>query len=218
MMSFGKSSLWRRFAVFSFMVGMGATLQGQALLTRQVVPDDELIANSILAVVGSKTWPEGWKQRGNREHSKLVPRVPGTDLSQGRVFEFSAKNAGAQQVVLLGRDWATLEVRYFMKTEDVVRGSASWQDARVALRYIDSQWNTVTPWPKVKGASGTSDWREYVLELPISEGADALVVEPAMFGESGTAWFADISVRVVAFKSDGSARKTEKGAKSGSAR
>jgi len=157
-----------------------------------------LIKNGTISTDAGNEWPAEWLKKGPADGARVVVLPVGDGEEPRRVFEFSRPNASAQQVIALKPDWWKLELRFRMKTEQVRPGAADWRNARMALRYVDPNWKTVAPWPKNVGLQGTHDWAEKVVTLTIPNAATSLVVELAMFGESGTVWFSDISLRVVA--------------------
>lgn len=180
----------------AFFVSASAFAQPASKQSTPKTPvSDELIVNGELIVEKGRSMPDGWKARGG--NVDLVKVIPKTDGAKGGVFEFSTKNAGVQQVVVIGSSWRQLELRFRMKTENVVPGDAPWKNARMALRFIDDAWKPIAPWPKNVGKSGTHDWTQHEVTIAVPPGATSLVIEPAMFGDHGTVWFSDISLRVI---------------------
>ncbi|MDR1282034.1 MAG: hypothetical protein LBK99_14630 [Opitutaceae bacterium] len=159
---------------------------------------DELLKNPALEIASGKDWPADWGRHGNATTARVVA-LPGQYHENKPVaaLVFSAQNTGASQHVAIDPAWRTLEMRFRMKTETVVRGKADWQNARMALRWTDENRKTVTPWPNNTGRDGTSDWQDYTVRLTVPERARHLVVEPSLFGASGgTVWFSHLSLRL----------------------
>ncbi|MDR1282061.1 MAG: hypothetical protein LBK99_14765 [Opitutaceae bacterium] len=185
----------RAHATLAVMFALAAIAQ-PAAAAATTAPNNtvELLVNGALDAPAGKDWPDGWRRDGKPEHSRLI-----SDPSGGKnCFEFSAPNAGAQQDVAIDPRWWKLELRFRMKTEDVAGGAADWQNARMALRFADAQWKTVTPWPPNFGLTRTNDWAEHKVTITVPESAKRLVVSPAMLGASGKVWFAGLSLRVLA--------------------
>lgn len=81
-----------------------------------------------------------------------------------------------------------------MRVTGVKRGSAGWQDARMAMRFYDRQGKATGEWPRVYSAAGTSGWQKCDRLYPVPEQAAVLRFTPANFGTAGRVEFRNLRV------------------------
>lgn len=106
-------------------------------------------------------------------------------------------NGGVAWSVPLQPGQSVLEFSGRLRVKDVVKGKAGWQDARVAMNFLDANGKRMNVWPPVLNAAGTADWKTATFTFEAPEGARTLQITPAHFGTSGVADFADVSVRCI---------------------
>ncbi len=106
-------------------------------------------------------------------------------------------NGSVSQSIAMNPEWECLHVAMRMRVTDVVRGSESWHNARLAMSFHDQNGKRLEPWPSVFNAQGTTDWVQYQRDFKIPAGAARLEFSPSMFGVSGGAEFDDLTVTVV---------------------
>ena len=136
-------------------------------------------------------YPEDW------------PRQAGVSLKTegGNTWLVLTDRGSPGQTIKLDPDWWKLKVTCRMRTTDVVVGDQGWKNARLAMNFVDENRKHVDPWPNVFNASGTTEWTSHEREFPIPAGAVSLIINPAMFGASGTAEYDDIVVVVSRLRS-----------------
>jgi hypothetical protein len=102
-------------------------------------------------------------------------------------------NSRAQMDLKLDPAYEQLTITCRFKTTDVVKGKEGWQDARMALRFVDDKYKRVGDWPaiKIRGRE-THDWQTITQTLDIPKDAAYLVIEP---GISGCCSFDDINIK-----------------------
>lgn len=106
-------------------------------------------------------------------------------------------NARVQYVLPVDPKWKKIAVTCQFKTTDVIRGKADWQNARLALRFVDNKFKQTGKWPAIKiHGTGTKNWKTYTQTIDIPEHATSLVVEAGMFGISGCASFDNITISI----------------------
>ena len=131
--------------------------------------------------------PGDWKGRGKisfrKDGDKTVLSIDG--------------NGGLNWSVPLQPGQSVLEFSGRLRVKDVVKGKAGWQDARVAMNFLDANGKNMNVWPPVLNASGTADWKSSTFTFEAPEGARTLQISPANFGSGGVVDFADISVRCI---------------------
>lgn len=97
--------------------------------------------------------------------------------------------------VVLPEQLASVHFGVKLRVRDVVAGEETWQDARVAIDFLDAKGQRTGPWPNVPHSKGTTDWVEFAEEYRVPAGAVSVRVSPANFGASGTADFDDLTLR-----------------------
>ncbi len=101
------------------------------------------------------------------------------------------------QILPVAPDAKFLRVRMRMKTDNLERGKAVWEDGRLAIRFRDRDRKEIGEWPATFHASGTTQWRECDRLYPVPAGAVECVLGPANFGKSGTVYFFNLRVEEV---------------------
>jgi hypothetical protein len=105
-------------------------------------------------------------------------------------------NARVSMDLALEAGLEQLTITCQFKTTDVVNGKEGWQDARMAIRFVNDQYKRVGDWPAIKiRGRGTKDWQTVTQTLDIPRDATRVLIEPAMFGQSGSCSFDDIIIK-----------------------
>jgi hypothetical protein len=139
---------------------------------------------------GFEAEADGWSffggERSTSSHS-------GT--SSLKVSLEKANWAGADQTVRFPKNTATVEVKGWMKTDNVVRGSNPWELARIAVEFFDENGTQVGGYPPVVGnAESSTDWKHYENTYDVPKGAAQVKVQVALGNCTGTAFFDDLEL------------------------
>lgn len=115
-----------------------------------------------------------------------------------KIHNDEQKWSGADQKVALPPNAKRVEVSGWMKTENVVKGSNPWEMARITLEFYDDAGEMVGGYPPVTAQkSGSNEWKEYKMGYNIPAGATQVKLQLALGNATGTAWFDDISIRIL---------------------
>src|SRR5207247_6627639 len=126
--------------------------------------------------------------RPTRRSSKRRPRSwpasrPPRHLGGG----FGVASAALPASAVAGK---TVHYTGYIKTEGITRGYAGlWfraNDASGIVAFDNMQ---------DRGATGTTDWKQYVIELPVDASATSVVFGMLMPGD-GKAWFDDLAIEI----------------------
>jgi hypothetical protein len=90
-----------------------------------------------------------------------------------------------------------IRIRMRMRISEIIPGEKDWQDARLAMRFYNSDWKSVGSWPNIFRGRGTREWFDCDRLYPVPEGAAQLLLEPANFGKSGKVEFSHLNVEAV---------------------
>ncbi|MFP4015300.1 MAG: hypothetical protein ACLFVQ_14530 [Chitinispirillaceae bacterium] len=102
---------------------------------------------------------------------------------------------GAEQIVVLPEETHRVYVSGWIKTDSVVQGKESWENARISIEFHDENGNLVQGYPPVTGqAVGTTDWTFYRRSYHASSAARKIKIQCALGNATGTAYFDDISL------------------------
>ena len=94
------------------------------------------------------------------------------------------------------QDYPFLLLRAQMRTEGVVRGTNSWNAARLLLYFTDKNGKTNWNYHHVAGSlTGTSPWKEFEKVFPVPEYAATATLVVQNSSRSGMLWCDDISLR-----------------------
>jgi hypothetical protein len=105
------------------------------------------------------------------------------------------KWSGADQVIFLPKEATKVEVSGWIRTENVVQGLLDYEQARIAIEFLDDNGILVGGYPPVTGqVSGTTNWKFYKRFYEVPEGGTQLKVQAALGNCTGTAYFEDIEV------------------------
>ncbi len=114
---------------------------------------------------------------------ELIPEKP-LPVAAGKSIPFRIK---------LDPAWKYLKIDTRFRCSGVTTGAESWQDGRLALRFLNAENRGVGPLPRVFHATGDGNVNgTRYHEIP--EGAHVLLAEAANFGTSGTVTFDRIAV------------------------
>lgn len=126
-------------------------------------------------------------------------KASGTTVSRGEdgvSVRISGSSGCTFRVPLLEKAKRML-LKFEMATDQVIPGSADWQNARTGLRFLDRNGKGVGPGPEVFSASGTTGFRRCVKLYDVPDGAAFLEVQPWNYGKSGSAEFRNMQLRAL---------------------
>lgn len=92
---------------------------------------------------------------------------------------------------------AEVRVRYSIRTDRVVRGKLSWQNARLDMMFRDRSGKLFGRYLEIPTFLGTHERQEIDRTYAIPRGAPVLQVVPANYGASGTVAIEDVDVRLI---------------------
>lgn len=120
--------------------------------------------------------------------------------------------SGVDQVIFFPEGIRKVEVSGWMKTENVVQGALNYEQARIAVEFMDNNGTLVGGYPPVVGQkTGTSEWTYYNNVYLVPQGAAQMKVQTALANCAGTVYFDDLEALLF----DESGANAEAGAKSG---
>lgn len=90
-----------------------------------------------------------------------------------------------------------LRACYRIRTDNVVRGKLSWQNARLDLQYLNREGRQFGPYLQLPTFLGTNDWRTIDEQYSITPGAAFLAVIPTNYGAEGSLEIADVELSFV---------------------
>ncbi len=82
-----------------------------------------------------------------------------------------------------------------LQTENLVSGREGWQNARIAMRFLDRAGKQTGGWPEVVAERGNRN-HVFTKIYEIPSQAHILLIEPAHFGKSGRAVYTDLKLSV----------------------
>lgn len=100
----------------------------------------------------------------------------------------------------LRKEWNLLLVELEMRTEDVVRGKESWQDAGLAFWFLKPDGKRAGDWPRTIRKTGTSDWQSFRQIYRVPADASALTFAVGNWGNKGKASFRKLKVTPLSSK------------------
>lgn len=108
------------------------------------------------------------------------------------------KWSGMDQMVRLPANARTCEVTGWMKTENVVQGSKEWEQAQITIEFVDETGEHIGNYPSKTGEMiGTNAWEEFSSMYSVEFGAYAVKLVIALGNATGTAWFDNLSLKVM---------------------
>ena len=136
---------------------------------------------------------------GNLFLSTPYTKAAGTTVSRGEdgVSVRISGSSGCTFRVPLPEKAKRMLLKFEMATDQVIPGSADWQNARTGLRFLDRNGKGVGPGPEVFSASGTTGFRRCVKLYDVPDGAAFLEVQPWNYGKSGSAEFRNMQLRAL---------------------
>jgi len=151
----------------------------------------ELIPNQGFQKLNDKGWAVGWPAS-----SKAT--IEADDA--GRYLHINGTNAHVGQKIPLKEDYGRLRLTLKMKALGVELGAESWQNARLTMSFHDASGAQVGGWPNVFGFAGTTGWEICEREYAVPKGAAELRLGTDNLGQSGAAFFRDLSLTVCALR------------------
>lgn len=146
--------------------------------------------NNQLVNPGFEQKSEGWTFWGGEQSSTAHAGSFGLKISQE-----APKWSGAHQVIRFPKSTSTVEVKGWMKAENVIKGENSWEVARIGVEFLDDEGNMVGGhMPVVGSAEGTTDWELLENTYDVPDGATQIKVQAALGNCTGTAFYDDMSL------------------------
>ena len=120
------------------------------------------------------------------QHCLNLKRPNITIRTRDSLLEVSLPGSGETSADLqLKKEWKYLLVELEMRTENVIPGKQFWQNAGLALCFLDSKGKRIGDWPKVIRKTGTVDWQFFHQIYQIPEGAAKLSFAVGNWGIKG---------------------------------
>jgi hypothetical protein len=141
---------------------------------------------------GFENEKDGWnfwggKQDDNAHSGKASLKVSNSDF----------KWSGADQKILIQEGVKKAELSGWMKTENVEKGTNTWEVARIACEFLNEAGELTGGYPPITGqASGTTDWKQYKQTYAVPDGAKEIRIQLALSNAKGTVWYEDIELKL----------------------
>ncbi|MDR3002082.1 MAG: carbohydrate binding domain-containing protein [Fibromonadaceae bacterium] len=105
--------------------------------------------------------------------------------------------SGAEQVIVAPEGATLVTLSGWIKTDSVVQGSQSWENARISIEFHDELGKLIGGYPPVAGqTTGTTDWTHYTRDYNMSSATKTIKVQVALGNALGTAHFDDITLTI----------------------
>ncbi len=145
-----------------------------------------------LANPGFEQEGEGWNFFGGVRNTSAHSGAYALQVAQEK-----PSWAGADQILQLPKGAATVEVKGWMKTEDVVKGVENWEKARIAVEFLDANGGIAGGYPPVVGdAEGTIAWASFENTYDVPDDAVKVKVQVALGNCTGKASFDDLELYI----------------------
>ncbi len=103
--------------------------------------------------------------------------------------------SGAEQLIVLPDSARTITLSGWIKTDSVIQGKESWENARISFEFLDENGSMVGGYPPVAGqVVGTTDWTFYTRDYRVHPAARIVKLQVALGNALGKACFDDISL------------------------
>ncbi len=133
---------------------------------------------------------EGWNYFGGEQNAS--PKAGAYSL---KVSQEKPSWSGAEQLLRVPKGAIVVEVKGWMKSQNVVRGNEAWETARIAVEFLDENGAIAGGYPPAVGnAVGTEDWKLYENTYDVPEDGFKVKVQVALANCAGTAFFDDIEL------------------------
>ena len=151
---------------------------------------------------------EGWSFWGGSPQTEVV-RSGNYAL---KVTLDKPRWSGADQTIFFPEGIRKVEVSGWMKTENVVQGSLNYEQARIAVEFMDDNGTQVGGYPPVTGQkTGSSNWTYYNNTYLVPQGAKQMKVQAVLGNCTGIVYYDDMEVLLF----DDNGNNAEAGSKSG---
>ncbi len=112
-----------------------------------------------------------------------------------KVTQEKASWAGAEQILRLPKKLSSVEVKGWMKYENVIQGTENYEMARIAVEFLDEGGNVTGGYPPVvANGVGTADWKKFENTYDIPETAVKVKLQIALANCTGTAYYDDLEL------------------------
>ncbi|MBC7389392.1 MAG: carbohydrate binding domain-containing protein [Opitutaceae bacterium] len=103
--------------------------------------------------------------------------------------------AGAEQILRLPKKVSSVEVKGWMKYENVVQGTENYEVVRIAVEFLDEAGNVTGGYPPVVGNGvGTADWKKFENTYDVPETAVKVKLQISLANCAGTAFYDDLEL------------------------
>lgn len=159
-------------------------------------------AQNQLQNSGFESVQGGWNFWGGARQKAIV-RTGSYALS---VKLDKPKWSGTDQLIFLPEGTKKVDVSGWMKTENVIQGSLSYEQARIAVEFLDNNGALIGGYPPVAGqTTGTTEWTFYQNSYQVPKEVRQVKIQAVLGNCIGTAYFDDLEV----FLYDGNDKKME---------
>ncbi|HWZ22220.1 MAG TPA: hypothetical protein VNW06_06170, partial [Cytophagaceae bacterium] len=167
-------------------------------------------AQNQLKNAGFEIAGESWNFWGGKQEKGIV--LKGSYAL--KITSDKPKWVGADQIIFFTEEAKKIEVSGWMNTENVIQNSLSYEQARIAVEFLDTNGTQVNDYPLVVGQTkGTTDWTFYKNSYNVPSGARQLKIQLALANCTGTAYFDDLEVLI--YDENGTTIKASSDSRSG---
>ncbi|MCS6823077.1 MAG: carbohydrate binding domain-containing protein [Cytophagaceae bacterium] len=140
---------------------------------------------------GFEKQAEEWNMWGAEVQSNVVR----SGSYAAKIMNTTAKWSGADQIIFLPEGTYKVEINGWMKTENVKPGEKDYEQARIAIEFLDQSGTLTGGYPPVTGkATGSTDWKYYTYTYFPSKAAKQLKLQIQLANCTGTAYYDDLEV------------------------
>lgn len=161
--------------------------------------------SNVLKNNGFEEDQSGWSIWGGEIQEETVK-------SGKKALRVSLQNpqwSGADQTVQLPAGASKVKVSGWMKTENVVQGTQSYEQARIAVEFYDNNNQLQGGYPPVTAQrTGTTHWAFFEYEYNVPANATRVKIQTVLANCAGTAWFDELSA--IVFDDNGNSLEAQK--------
>lgn len=156
-----------------------------------VLSFQDLFSQNQVSNGGFEKTLENWENWGGQLSAKAY-----AGNYSVKIANETPKWSGVHQIIYLSNETDRVEVSGFLKTEGVKRGTKFYEQARIAIEFLDGNNAMVGNYlPVVTQQVGTTGWSMYKNNYNVPQGAKKCKIILALGNCIGTAWFDQIRVK-----------------------